>query len=80
MSALGVLTVVVKDGCLIGDSPLIYSAFIHLEIFEVHFDCIGSQNLVGRAVLCRCVDFVAGAVLFGQGGGLRRALFSWQAQ
>ena len=21
--------------------------FIHLEIFEVHFDCAGSQNLVG---------------------------------
>ena len=44
----------VKDGCLIGGAhrrlrPIrcYYSTFIHLGIFEVHFDCAGSQNLVG---------------------------------
>ena len=51
---LGVLTVRVKDGCLIGAAcrgiwliRCYYSTLIHLEIFEVHFNCAGSQNLVG---------------------------------
>ena len=51
MSTLGVLAATVEDGCLIkvlaaGSSSffVIYSAFIHLEIFKVHFDCAGAES------------------------------------
>ena len=48
---LGVLTVTVNDGCLIGGAHrrvlLIRCWYIHSEIFEVHPDCAGSQNLLG---------------------------------
>ena len=51
----GVLTVMVKHRCLIealrgwsGYFVALYSTFMPLEILEVHFDCAGSQSLLGR--------------------------------
>ena len=47
-----------------------------LEIFEVHFDCAGSQNLVGRGeCLSRLRSRCGAARVFGHDGH-----FSWQAQ
>ena len=47
-----------------------------LEILEVHFDCAGSQNLVGwRGCLSRLCSRCGGVHIFGHDGH-----FSWQAQ
>ena len=47
-----------------------------LEILEVHFDCAGSQNLLGRGgCLSRLHSRCGAARIFGHG-----CHFSWQAQ
>ena len=47
-----------------------------LEIFEVHFDCAGSQNLLGRGGCLSCLRSRCGAVRIFRHGGH----YSWQAQ
>ena len=47
-----------------------------LKILEVHFDCAGSQNLVGwRGCLSQLCSRCGAVHIFGHGGH-----FSWQAQ
>ena len=61
---------VVKARCLIG------GAFIHLKMFEVHFDCAGSQKLLGPSgCFPRLRSRCGAARIFGLGGH-----FSWHAQ
>ena len=44
-----------------------------LEILEVHFDCAGSQNLVGRGGCFLRLRSRCGAIcVFGHGGHFRR--------
>ena len=58
-------------------NSLLFSAFIDLEIFEVHFDCARSQNRLGASgCSSRLRSRRCGAVpMFGLGGH-----FSWQVQ
>ena len=70
-----------KDGCLIGGAHrsvrlIRCHLFIHLEIFEVHFNCSGSQKLVGRGGCSSRLRSCCGAVrILGLGDQ-----FTWQAQ
>ena len=72
----------VKDGCLIevligasGFFPAIQNTSTHLEIFEVHFDCAGSQNLVSRRGRSSRLCARGGTVRIWRLGDH----FSWQA-
>ena len=55
---------------------LLFTIHSCLKVLEVHFDCAGSQNLVGRGgCLSRLRSRCGAARIFGHGGH-----FSWQAE